>query len=129
MWKKNQVKIKTTEEQDIAKLQSDLQIRRPLPTGRTQMIGLFERIKASIDFQIGDEDILFTLYGMILALGPTEAFKEDGYFMLGIRKLAANQVASMLMKELKDKKMEELKKQAEATAKPILKAVDGVLED
>lgn len=38
---------------------------------------------------------------MLLAMGPTEAFKEDAYFIQALRKGAVNEVASAIFQELK----------------------------
>lgn len=44
----------------------------------------------------------WTLANMLLHLGPTEAFKEDGFFINSLRKYAVNEVADAIRREIKD---------------------------
>lgn len=121
------MQVKTTEADDLKKLHAELQERRPLPTGRKQMNELIERVKAFIDFPISEDSIIFSVCGSILSLGGTEAYKEDGYFILNLRKVAANQVACTFIEELKQRQKE---RQGEAiTPKNELRVIDGILED
>lgn len=119
------MKIKNTEDLTVGDMTEAMLERRPLPIGRTQFEEWSDRIIAGAMVEAGKESLKFSLGAMIMHLGPTEAFKEDAFFILQLRKAAVNQTAHTMMEELK-KAQEEKQKQAEATA-PTLKVVDGTV--
>lgn len=52
-----------------------------------------------------NDSTVFSLATMILHLKATEAYKSKQYFILTIKKGAANQIAAGVMQELKDKQL------------------------
>lgn len=102
---------------DIKALTEKMKERQPLPIGRTQFEEWSDRIISGAMVEATTDSLKFSLASMLMHLGPTEAIKEDGYFILSLRKAAVNQTAYSVMEELK-------KKQAEATA-PNLEVVSG----
>lgn len=98
---------------------------RPLPMGRQDFEQWSDRIISGAIIPGGEEDpaafkdsVKFALAEMIMHLGKTESHKEDAFFIHTLRKGAANQVAHMMMKELKAKHEErsQAKKLAEEEA-------------
>lgn len=121
------MKMVNTEAQDVSALTEEMKERRALPIGRMAFEEWSERIiKGSLVYAENDS-LKFSLAAMLMHLGPTEAFKEDGFFILQLRKAAVNQTAHSMMEEMKEAQK---KKQAEATA-PTLEVVnDGsILEN
>lgn len=99
---------------------SDMLDRKSLPIGRKEFDSWSDRIIEVASVTAEKESQKFSLAAMLMHLGPTEAFKEDAFFALSLRKAAVNQTAHSMMEELKEARE---KKQAEATA-PTL-GVDG----
>jgi hypothetical protein len=124
------MRVLTTEVDDISKLQEEMRVRKPLPIGRSQFIEWSDRIIQGAQVEGKKESLRFALAAMIMHLGPTEAFKEDGYFILALRKSASNQTAHHLMSEIKELQEH---RSAEATAlkeaTPHLGIVEDVLEN
>lgn len=118
---------------------------RPLPMGRQAFEEWANRIMSGALVPHGDlpgDDYLLresqkhAIASMIMHLGPTESHKPDAYFIHGLRKAAANQVAYVMMQEIQAEqkaraaKMEEIKKQMEAEQqKPELKVVEEVANE
>ena len=99
-----------------------------MPIGKTQALEWSDRIIAGAAVDADKETQRFALMGMLMQIAPTEAFKEDAYFMLALRAAAVKQTAHLMAQELK-KDHEAKQKLAEATA-PSLGVVDGgVLAD
>jgi len=94
--------------------------KQPLPIGRKEFEEWSDRIINAAVVQATPQSLKFSLAAMLMHLAPTEAFKEDAYFILSLRKAAINQTAHAMMEEIKENQ----KKTAEATA-PTLEAVDG----
>lgn len=113
------MKLKNTEDLDVGDLTDQMKEKRPLPIGRRQFEEWSDRIISGALVDATTESLKFSLAAMLMHLGPTEAFREDGFFILSLRKAAVNQTAHAMMEELK-------KKQAEATA-PALEVVDGAI--
>jgi hypothetical protein len=102
---------------------------RPLPLGREEFEEWSNRIIAGTMLPTAhlksDEDRnnfiemqKCTLAGFIMHLGPTESHKPDAYFIHGLRKGAANEVAHTIGRELREKTQERLRrKEAEEKAK------------
>lgn len=125
------MKIVTNEELCIGDIQGELLERKPLPIGKTQFDEWAGRIiKASL-VDAKEESLRWTLAAILLSLGPIEAFKPDGYFVLALRKAAVQETAHAMMMEMKQaqaKKIEE-QKLAEATATSEMKDACGILEN
>lgn len=76
---------------------------RPLPMGREEFEVWSERILSGTLIPCEDKQSMkFALASMILHLGPTESHKPDAYFIHSLRKVACNQVAHVLMNEIKE---------------------------
>lgn len=86
----------------------------PLPCG----VGSFENwsdliiYKANVEADHDSQK--FALATMILSLGPTDAFKEDEYFVKALIKGAANQIAQNRMEYYKNKFKEKMNAEVEA---------------
>lgn len=115
------MKIVNKEDLAVGDIQAAMLEKRPLPIGRTQFMEWSDRIIQGAMVDATSESLRFSLANMLMHLGPTEAFREDAFFILQLRKAAVNQTAHSMCVELKK---EQLKKQAEATA-PILAGVDN----
>jgi len=80
---------------------------RPLPMGATDFEEWAERIISGAlipkdpaeDEKVFKDSLKFTIASMVMHLGPTESHKPDAYFIHGLRKGAANQVANAFMKQ------------------------------
>lgn len=82
-------------------------IPRALPVGKTAFYTWSDRIiDASGNF--ADRDSMrFALATNLLHLGPQVAFKSDWHFIKSMRKAAANQVASQVFQDIKQKQKEQ----------------------
>lgn len=123
------MKLVNTEDLSVPGLTIQMKEKRPLPIGRSQFMDWSDRIIQGALVEADKESLRFSLAAMLMHLGPTEAFREDGYFILSLRKAAVNQTAHAVMTELKEEQ-DKKKKLAEATALK-LGAIDdvGVLEN
>lgn len=121
------MKIVNKEDLSVGDITQAMLAKQALPIGRTQFMEWSDRIIASALVEADTESLRFSLAAMLMHLGPTEAFREDAFFILQLRKAAVNQTAHTIMTELKE--AQDKKKLAEATA-PTLGVVDGgVLEN
>ena len=121
------MKINNKEDLAVGDLQGELLERKPLPIGKTQFMEWSDRIIKGSLIDAGHESLRFALASMVMHMGPTEAFREDAFFILQLRKAAVNQTSYAIMEELKEK--QKLDKSAEETA-PLMKvATDGLLEN
>lgn len=118
------MKIVNNEQLAIGDMQADRLERKPLPIGKAQAIEWSDRIIAGAAVDADKETQRFALMGMLMQIAPTEAFKEDAYFMLALRSAAVKQTAHLMAQELKE--AHEKKKQAEATAST-LEGIDGAV--
>ncbi len=86
------------------RLKREMSTKRQLPLGKTQFEEWAERIIDSALLRgVAEVDSMkFALGSMILELGPTEAFKEDAYFIQRLRKNISNQVAEYRMREIRE---------------------------
>lgn len=122
------MKIRNTEQIEVGDIQGEMLERRPLPMGRQEFMDWSDRIiKSAMIPGATYESLRWALASMIMSLGPTEAFREDGYFILCLRKASVNQVAHSVLMEIKE--AQEKRKQAEATAPNLTVVADGVLEN
>jgi hypothetical protein len=105
-----------------AAIVDQLNERRPLPIGMTEFNEWADRIiSGALLLDVDKDSQVYALATMILTLGPHESHKEDAFFIHGLRKSAANQVADAKRKELyevKKKKEEEEKAKQAAAANP-----------
>lgn len=120
------MRIANKEELSVGDMTQAMTERQPLPIGRAQFMEWSDRIIAGALVQAETESLRFSLAAMLMHLGPTEAFREDAYFILSLRKAAVNQTAHSVMEELR--KAREEKKQAEGTASTLEVAGGTVLE-
>lgn len=97
---------------------SQMNEMRPLPLGAKEFDEWAARIISGSLVNADYDSQVFTLANMIMMLGPHESHKPDAYFIHGLRKVAANQVADEKRKSIRDaKKAELVKKEAEEAAK------------
>jgi len=96
------MKIKNTEELAIGDIKDKLLEKQELPIGRTKFMQWSDRIIDNALVEADRESLRFSLAAMLMHLGPTEAFREDGFFILQLRKAAVNQTAHAMMTELKE---------------------------
>lgn len=122
------MKVNTREDLAVGDMQGALLERQALPIGKTQFKEWSDRIIQAACVEASERSLKFSLASMIMHLGSTEAFKEDAYFVLALRKAASNQTAHAMLEDIKQEQEAE-KKLAEATA-PNLQVVGdgGVLE-
>lgn len=122
------MKIASKEDLAVGDMTAQMLERRPLPIGRTQFNEWADRVISGALVDATPDSLKFSLAAMLMHMGPTEAFREDAFFILQLRKAAVNQTAHAMMEELK-KAQEEKKIKAEDTA-PQLGVADGtVLEN
>ena len=117
------MKIIKSEDLSVGDMEKERLERKPLPIGKSEFFTWSDRIIEGAAVEADKESQRFALAGMLMQLAPTEAFKEDAYFMLALRTSAVKQTAHYMCVELKENNM---KKQAEATA-PTLGVVDGAV--
>lgn len=100
--------------------------KRPLPIGRTQFNEWADRIIAGSMVEGSPESLRFVLAERLQHIAPTDAFKEDAYFILQLRTIAVKETAFNIFQEIK----KERQKLAEDTAPKNPGVVDdgGVLE-
>jgi hypothetical protein len=119
----------------VSIIQTQLQEKRSIPLGLTEFHSWSDRIIAGAMIPgVTAETQKYTLANMILNLAPTAAYVEDLYFINGMRKFAANQVADYYRKELyaaKQAKLaaEEAKKQKQGEATPLKVIKDEAMAD
>ena len=120
------MKLVNKEDLSVGDMEKDRLERKPLPIGRTQAMEWSDRIIDGAAVQADRETQRFALMGMLMQIAPTEAFREDAYFMLQLRTAAIKQTAHMIAQELQEAHK---KKQAEATASTLKVADGAVLAD
>ena len=124
------MKVNTKEELAVGDITEQMLEKRPLPIGKTEFMAWTDRIISGAMVKATVRSQRFALAAMLMHMGSTEAFREDAFFILQLRKGAVNETAHAMMQEIKEEQELE-KKQAEATA-PTLEVVasDGrLLED
>jgi hypothetical protein len=89
----------------------------PLPVGLSEFHAWADDI-VELSGKFADEDSLkFAISNNLIHLPHTVAYKPKQYFVRTLRKAAANQVASQVFQDIKQKQHDAmLKQQAEATA-------------
>lgn len=121
------MKLANKEDLSVGEFKEAMQEKQPLPIGKTQFIEWTDRIISGAHIEASVESLRFSLAAMLMHLGPTEAFKEDAFFILSLRKAAVNQTAHSMMQELKE--AQEKKQAAESAAKPLEVISGAVLEN
>lgn len=88
-----------------------------LPVGLTEFNEFAERIISKAGKFADQDSLTYALAMELIHSDPKTAFSDD-YFVTRLRKVAANQVASQVINDIKAKQMAamEAAKQAEATA-------------
>ncbi len=110
--------FRTKSEKD--RIKAELSAKRQLPLGVKEFETWAENIidSALLRGVASVDSMKFALGSMILELGPTEAFKEDAYFVQRLRKNISNQVAESRMREIRDATKARLAAE-EAAKKPL----------
>lgn len=89
--------------------------RRPLPMGRQEFEEWSDRIiSGALIPGATPASQKFALADMLLHLGPTVAFEQDGYFINCLRKFAVNQVADTMRKEIREQEKARLEAEKHA---------------
>lgn len=83
-------------------IQSQLQEKRPLPTGVTEFHEWADRIISGALLTATPESQKFALANTLINLGPTVAYETDHYFISVLRKHAVNQVADAMRNQLRE---------------------------
>lgn len=105
-------KLKNSKHTSISRILDQMNESRPLPMGVQEFQEWSERIISGALLPGGEEDPIifqesqrYALANMLLHLGPTESHKPDAYFIHSLRKVAINQVADSIRRELYEKKL------------------------
>lgn len=77
-------------------------VPRPLPTGRKEFDSLSNRVLSICGDYASKESMRFALANHILHLGPLKAVVSDFYFVISMRKAAANEAAYAMSQEIKE---------------------------
>jgi hypothetical protein len=101
------MKVVNNEDLAVGDMKGELLERRALPIGRSQFDKWAERIIKGAAVEADRESLRFSLAAMLMQLAPTEAFREDAYFMLALRTAAVKQTAFSIAEEIKAKKQAE----------------------
>ncbi len=97
-----QFRIKRESEKE--RLKREMSTKRQLPLGVKEFELWADNIidSALLRGVAAVDSMKFALGSMILELGPTEAFKEDAYFIQRLRKNISNQIAESRMREIRE---------------------------
>jgi hypothetical protein len=106
-------------------ISSQLHEPRPLPLGAAEYEEWSERIIAGAMITADHDSQKFALANMIMQLGPTIHMKEDIHFISQLRKVAVNQVADSVRREIQAK-VKERTAEEEAKAKADKEAQEAV---
>jgi hypothetical protein len=88
---------------------------RPLPVGKTDYDAFTARI-IKLSGPLADTDsLVWTISNKVMQLDPLKSSVSDRHFVKGLRKAAANQIASYVVMEIKQKQQELVKKAQEDT--------------
>jgi len=123
------MKVVNNENLNVGDMTEAMLEKRALPIGRTQFMEWSDRIIAGAMVEASERSQRWVLAETVMHLNPTEAFKEDAYFILKLRKAAVNETCAAMMQEIKEEATAE-KKSAEDTAPKFLGVTGGaILED
>jgi hypothetical protein len=101
----------------IPEIKGQLLEPMPLPMGRKEFHEWANRIIDGAMITADPDSQKFALADMLLHLNPTESHKADAYFIHCLRKVAVNQVADAIRKELRDAAKARLAKEEPPTLK------------
>jgi hypothetical protein len=87
---------------------------RPLPVGMKEFDEWADRLITGSMLPADKESLKFALASLVLTIGPTESHKPDAFFIHGLRKAAANQIAHAKMQEMHASAKERLTKEDKA---------------
>ena len=73
------MKVVNSEDTPIGDITAQMLERRALPIGRKEFEEWSDRIIAGANVQASTRSLKFSLAAMLLHLGPTEAYKSDGF--------------------------------------------------
>jgi len=102
-----------------SRLRDELLSKRPLPIGVSEFEEWSCRIIEGAMLPATKASQQFTLANMICHLSPTEDFKEDAYFIKGLRKFAANQVADSIREKIRDEEKARLLAEQQQAVTPV----------
>lgn len=111
-------------------ISSQLHEVRPLPMGVSEFEDWAERIISGAMVEADKDSQKFALCNMLMQMGHTEHMKADIHFISQLRKVAVNQVADSIRKEI-SAKVKARTAEAEAKAKEeadTLAALDADIE-
>jgi len=114
----------------VGDIQGELLERKPLPIGRTQFDEWSDRIIKAAGVEADITSMKAVLAGMLMTLGPTEAFKEDGYYALALRVDAIKTTAVCMRQELDEIRKAKFQQQATDTGPVLIPGqAAGILEN
>lgn len=108
-------------------ISSQLYEMRPLPLGTTEFEEWSERIISGALVDADKDSQKFALCNMLMQLAPTDHMKPDIHFISQLRKVAVNQVADSVRREI-SAKVKARTAEAEAKAKAEEEAIKKVDE-
>lgn len=88
----------------------------PLPVGIKQFEEFSERIIKKSGAFADRDSMLFAIASILIHADASKGSLPDSYFIGRLRKSAANQVASQVFQEVKQRQAEKAKQEAEVTA-------------
>lgn len=100
----------------------------PLPVGMTEFEAWSKRILDKAGRYADEDSMRYALATMILHADAGKGSLPDSYFISRLRKAAANQVASNVFQEIKQKQEQKQKEAAEATTVLEVVSSDGTEE-
>lgn len=101
---------------------------RPLPIGMKEFDDWSDRIISGALVPATVETQKATLAGMIMHLGPQESHKPDAFFIHGLRKLAANEIANAVFFRIQKQVKERLaKEEAEQAIREAVQAAEATV--
>lgn len=112
------MRIRNSDDTPVSEILSQMGESRPLPMGREEFEIWSERILSGSMVPADMKSQKYVLCNTLLQLGPTESHKPDAFFIHTLRKIAVNQVADTIRKEL----YAEIKAKEDAAKTPDQKA-------
>lgn len=88
---------------------NDLDIPKPLPVGMTEFNAFADRIIDLAGAFADRDSMIFAIATMIVHADGAKSSLPDSYFLERLRKSAANQVASQVFHDIKQRQAEALK--------------------
>lgn len=94
------MKIRNSNETPVDEILNQMGEARPLPLGRAEFEEWSDRIISGSLVTADIQSQKYVLANTLISLGNTESHKPDAYFIHVLRKVAINQVADTIRKEL-----------------------------